>query len=272
VSQDPEAQEPAVRSRWDALVWPAWLPIRARLPLIAQIAGAAALVAALAMPRWSAVAPAPLEATPLAAVATAPAPVQPALPKAALDADRPAHLNLDVRHNFGKVDFTVTVDGARALATKIDGSSKRFGVFGKRGEKGYTATLDLKPGTRVVRVRVRSAEDKFDQTRVERFDLGSASVASMRIVAEKSGLSVFADRPAPPVEPIVVAALTAPVPAAPAHSAAPAAQQAAELSAAAELYRALRQSLIAVAGFVASAATGFLVQEFLRSRKRMLGL
>ena len=44
------------------------------------------------------------------------------------------------------------------------------------------------------------------------------------------------------------------------------------MSAAAERYHTLRQSLIAIAGFIASAATGYLVQEFLRSRKRLLGL
>jgi hypothetical protein len=144
-------------------------------------------------------------------------------------------------------------------------------VFGKRGEKGFTATLDLEPGARVVRVRVRSTADRFDQTRVERFDLGSASVASMRIVAEKAGLAVFADHPpapqavaAPPPSPPPPAAAT------PAQTAQPMMQQ--QMSAAAELYQALRQSLIAIAGFVASAATGYLVQEFLRSRKGLLGL
>ena len=84
------------------------------------------------------------------------------------------------------------------LETKLAGSGKRFGVVGKRSERGFTRTLDVAPGVRIVRVRVRSAEDKFDQTRVERFDLDSASVAAMRIAADKSGLSVVADRPASP--------------------------------------------------------------------------
>lgn len=260
------------RQRWDSLIWPRWLPIRARLPLIAQISGAALLLAAVAMPNWSSVAPAP---EPLPAVApgmeAASAPVAtpppPAVPL------RPAHLNLDVRHNFRSVDFTVTVDGARALDTKIAGSGKKFGVFGKRGEKGFTATLDLEPGARVVRVRVRSTEDKFDQMRVERFDLGSASVASMRIVAEKSGLAVFADRPAAPAAPAPhVVAAAPPPPAAPPAHVAPQVVQQQQISAVGELYQALRQSLIAIAGFVASAATGYLVQEFLRNRKGLLGL
>jgi len=263
--------------RWESLIWPRWLPTRARLPLIAQISGAALLLAAVAMPNWSSVAP---ESDPtVVPVANAPAaPITPAFNGATGPIStppppvpsRPAHLNLDVRHNFRSVDLSVTVDGRRELDTKIQGSAKKFGVFGKRGEKGFTATLDLEPGARVVRVRVRSTADKFDQTRVERFDLGSASVASLRIVAEKSGLSVFADRPPAPAP--QVAGLVPPTsPGAPVAHAAPHAMQQ-QLSAAAELYQVLRQSLIAIAGFVASAATGYLVQEFLRSRKGFLGL
>jgi hypothetical protein len=257
------------KKRLDSLIWPRWLPIRARLPLIAQISGAALLLAAVAMPKWTAVTPAPdAPDESAAAVEAAPSPV--IIPPPVLPA-RPAHLNLDVRHNFRSVDFSVTVDGARALDTKIEGSGKKFGVFGRRGEKGFTATLDLEPGARVVRVRVRSSADRFDQTRVERFDLGSASVASMRIVAEKAGLSVFSDRPPAPAPQQLVAALP-PLAAAPAANAIPQAVQQQQISAAAELYQALRQSLIAIAGFVASAATGYLVQEFLRNKKGLLGL
>jgi len=279
VSEIPEnmplesAMPPQSTKRFDHWIWPRWLPIRARLPLIAQISGAALLLAAVAMPNWSTVttpqdaaegAAPPVEAAP----ATAPAPPPPVAPA------RPAHLNLDVRHNFRSVDFSVTVDGARALDTKIEGTGKKFGMFGRRGEKGFTATLDLEPGARVVRVRVRSTPDKFDQTRVERFDLGSASVASMRIVAEKAGLSVFADRPSAPAPQIAAAPATPPPAPAPVVVPVTATQamQQQQLSAVAELYQALRQSLIAIAGFVASAATGYLVQEFLRNKKGLLGL
>ena len=263
-----ESGQQAESRKWDSLIWPRWLPIRARLPLIAQISGAALLLAAIAMPNWSTVATttpdAPAAAVPAVEATPAVATLPPAVPA------RPAHLNLDVRHNFRSVDFSVTVDGARALDTKIEGTGKKFGVFGKRGEKGVTATLDLEPGTRVVRVRVRSTADKFDQTRVERFDLASASVASMRIVAEKAGLSVFADRPSAPAT--QVAAPPPPPPAVPVAHVAPRPVQQQHISAAAELYQALRQSLIAIAGFVASAATGYLVQEFLRNKKGLLGL
>lgn len=241
--------------------------MRARLPLIAQIAGAAALVAAIAMPRLAEV------PQPTAVVQAAPAvPPAPVVAEAPL---RSAHLNLDVRHAFGSVDLSVTVDGKRVFNTKLEGSGKRFKVFGKRAERGFTKSLDLSPGIRVVRVRVRSAPDKFDHTRTERFDLGSASVAAMRIEADQSGLSVLAERPpVPPSAPVAPAPQVVPQIAQAAHiaQAGQVAQAVHEASALAELYQALRNLLIAVAGVVASAATGVVVKEFLKSRKILMRL
>ena len=219
----PDTKLPAKASRWDSLVWPRWLPVQARLPLIAQITGAVALTALLAAPWWSSIPEAPTEAesaaaarpaavpppatAPATAAATpspvpAPASVAPAsaVPTPALAPEdlRPAHLNLEVRHSFANVDFSVTVDGKPAFQTTVEGSGKRFKVFGKRSERGYTKTIDLPPGVRLVRVRVLSAADKFDQARVERFDLGSASVATLRVSADRSGLSLVAERPPAP--------------------------------------------------------------------------
>ena len=259
-------------------MWPRWLPIRARLPLIAQFTAGTALLAALTMPAWSEVQPAELPASdtvapaPTALVVPHAQPVQPVPPREPM---RPAHLNLDVRHSFGTLALSVTVDDERVLDTTLEGSRKRFGAFGKRSEKGFTKTLDLEPGVRVVRVRVRAAEEKFDQTRVERFELGESAVASMRIAADKSGLSIFADRPAPPMPTTMVAQM---LPSLPLQATAAPPQPpnnagtSSQPSAAAELYNALRNMLIAVTGFIASAATGFVVQEFLRQKKRVLGL
>jgi hypothetical protein len=231
-------------------VWPRWLPIRARLPLIAQIVGGVALVAAISMPRWSDVPP---PSTPSSSPAR-PADVNPSGPP------RPAHLNVDLRHAFRTVDLSITVDGKRALYTTLTGSGKRFGVFGKRADRTFAKTLDVPPGVRIVRVRLRSEHDKFDQTRVERFDLDSASVATLRIAADKSGLSIVAERPpvfhAPPVAPVTQMAQ--------------ATQMAQEASALAELYDLLRSMLIGIAGFVASSATAFVVQEYLKSRRELI--
>jgi hypothetical protein len=245
-------------------VWPTWLPTRARLPLLAQICGVAALLAALAMPTLSE----PSATVPEPQAVAAPVEETPDIPPAPETPPRPAHLNLDVRHNFKSVNLTVTIDDTRAIDTRLSGSGKKFGVFGSREERGYTRTLDLEPGVRVVRVRVHSAADKFDQTRVERFELGSASVASLRLVVEKSGLAVFADRPP------VVHAAPAPAPrrAAMLPAAAAPAPAAVPRGALIELYLTLRSVLIGVAGFIATTAAGFLLEQFLVARKRLLGL
>ena len=51
-----------------------------------------------------------------------------------------------------------------------------------------------------------------------------------------------------------------------AEQAAQAAQSAQEATALAELYQSLRSILIAMAGFIASVASGFMFEEFLKSR------
>lgn len=282
-SQDAQQQpKPAPGSRWESLVWPQWLPVRSRLPLIAQLTAGIALLAAIMMPRAPEVVPVAVSMSTSAAVlapfSMAPAPA----PTSAPPPSRPAYLNLDLRHSLRMADVSVTVDGESVLQTAVPGSGRRFGVVGKRGERGFTRTLDLDPGVRVVRIRVRSADDKFDQTRVERFDLDPAAVATLRVAADKSGLSVLADRPpvtrtepAPPVAAAPVAAVETVVPtraemaarAARAAGAANDAQAAQEVSAFVELYQTLRSTLIAMAGFIASAATGFLVESYLRTRR-----
>ena len=275
--EDRESRAP--RTRWDALVWPRWLPSRARLPLIAQITGAFALIAAVTMPQWTdnTTAEPATFAAPAAELHPAPAaPVTASDPAPPPTPVRPAHLNLDLRHKFRSVDLTVTVDGKRVLESKLEGSGKKFGVFGRRDDRSFTRTLDLQPGARVIRLRVKSTDDKFEHSRVERFDLGPASVATMRVDIEKSGLSVIADRPAPPpptaaAEPAPVTATAPALPAAHASEAAQAAAQAAQeaqkASALAALYQSLRSVLITLAGLIGSTATAFVVQEFLKQRK-----
>jgi hypothetical protein len=250
------------------------------MPLVAQITGVVALTALVMGPWWASVPE--LEPVQARALVPHPVPVQPVVaphsPTAHRRSARPAHLNLDVRHAFSSLDLTVTVDGTMALDTTLPGSGKRFKVFGKRAERGHTRTLDLVPGARLVRVRVRSTDSKFDQTRVERFELGAAAVASMTITAEKSGLTLVTERPPeppPPAAPAAAAAAsvapaTASAPPPVAVTLAPPAPPVEATSAwSVELLYSLRSMLIAIAGFVASAATGFIVQEYLRTRRRL---
>lgn len=264
------------------------------MPLVAQVTGAVALTALIVGPWWASapeaipqtsmdgstppatqVATAPAATPPSPAPAVAPVEVAPAPPAPPA---RPAHLNLDVRHSFKSVNFSVTVDDKPMLHTRLEGSGKRFGVFGKRSERGYTRTLDLAPGAHLVRVRVLSQEEKFDQTRVERFDLGSASVATIRISVDKSGLSLVAERPpAPP--PSAVAELPRvtppPAPPAPIQAASIAVPQATtatrqDVNAVADLLQSVRSMLIWIAGFVATTATAFVLEEWLKTRKEVL--
>jgi hypothetical protein len=280
-------------SKWESLVWPRWIPVPARLPLVAQITGAVALTALIVGPWWSQIPDTPIPLQSTAAEHLVPVPLprpvapSPAITRldaatrtAASDHARPAHLNLDVRHTFGEMDLSVTVDGKPAFANQLGGGGKRFKMFGKRAERGFTRTLDLAPGVHVVRVRLQSPEDRFDHTRVERFDLGPASVAGLQITADKSGMALVATHPPPPPKPkatpmqsatalpapIAPAAAAPAVPAAPPGDARPSPAESAVL----ELVHSLRSMLIAIAGFVASAATGFVVQEFLRRRKGLL--
>lgn len=276
-NREPENREPvSPPSRWERFVWPKWLPIRARLPLIAQITGAFALIAAVTMPSWHVSEPLganigpPANETP-AAHAAPETPASSVAPAAPAEAPRPAHLNLDLRHNFRSVDLTVTVDNKRALSTKLEGAGKKFGVFGRRENRSFTRTLDLQPGARVVRLNVKSTDETFEHTRTERFDLGPASVATMRIDIEKSGLSVIAERPPVPQAapaPVVETAQVRPTRQAiqAADVAAQAAQDAQEASSLATLYQSLRSVLIALAGFIASVASAFVFEEYLKSR------
>lgn len=240
--------------------------------MVAQLTAAIALIAAVTMPGWSEVSGTAPAAPATPAVPSSPATSVTPPPPAAVPADtRPAHLNLDVRHRFRHVDLTVTVDGKRALDTRLEGNGKKFGVFGGRGERQFTRTLDLRPGDRVVTVRLRSTDEKFDHTRAERFELNAAAVATMRIGVDKNGLDVMTDRPpvaaAPPVLPVTASTLPL-APNAPAATASPASASAAPAQGGmvVELYQTLRRLLIALAGFIASVAAAYLLEEFLKSR------
>ena len=286
VQDAPDPNQPVRVSRWDSFVWPRWLPVRARRPLIAQITGAVALTALIVGPWWARV-PDQVSPSPAATATQAPdliTETQPAAPSsnhrasAEPGASAPAHVNLEVRHSFKSVDLFVSVDGTSHVDTKLAGSGKRFKVFGKRSERGYAKTLELMPGVRLVKVRVRSIPDKFDQTRVERFDLASASVAGLRVTADDSGLTLFAERPPAPPSVAAAAFVPAPVPSAkPAVAAVPALQPAAAPSqrqpttaTVVEFLHTLRSMLIWIAGFVATTATAFVFEEWLRKRKELL--
>ena len=104
VTGDPETSPQSASSGWESLIWPRWLPLQARLPLIAQIAGAMALVAAVAMPRLQ-IRSGQVGRPDIAARSSRRAGIRGACRRpcrtcTAPEPVRPAHLNLDVRHSL----------------------------------------------------------------------------------------------------------------------------------------------------------------------------
>lgn len=153
----------------------------------------------------------------------------------------PAHLNLVVRHNLQSAELSVLMDGKLSFADKLLGSRvKRFGIVGKRADTTFSKSLAVSSGEHVVQVRLRSAADRFDQTRLERFHLPREKAATLLVSVEQDGMSLAFHVP-------------------------PSAQAEGGGSGFVE---SLRSTLLTVLGFIVSAGIGFEVQEFLRSKRR----
>ena len=149
-------------------------------------------------------------------------------------------LNVVFRHSLQMADLSVFVDGRPTFSDQVPGTAKkRFGILDKRVEGTLSKTLAVPLGTHVVQVRVKSPSDRFDQTRQISVNLVSGKESTVVVTAQRDDLSLsYRGRPVVPVE------------------------EGAESSGAP-----LRSVLVTVMGSVASAAIGFLVQEFLKARK-----
>jgi hypothetical protein len=148
-----------------------------------------------------------------------------------------ATLNLVCRHNLRSADLSVSMDGKLILTDELSGSSlKRFGVFGKRLEGTFSKSLSVPSGVHVIDVHLTSSADGFDQTRRCGVTLPPGQDATLVISTQRGGLSLLP-------------AITPPRDAGFKYS------------------DSLRSILITAIGSVVSASVGFMVQEFLRSRK-----
>jgi hypothetical protein len=148
-----------------------------------------------------------------------------------------ATLNLICRHNLRNADLSVSIDGKLVLANEISGSSlKRFGVFGKRLEGTFSKSLSVPPGVHVIDVHLTSSADGFDQTRRCGLTLPPGQDATLVISTQRGGLSLL-----PAITPAKVGGF--------------------------KYSDSLGSILITAIGSVVSASIGFMVQEFLRSRK-----
>lgn len=149
-------------------------------------------------------------------------------------------LNLVCRHSLQSAELTVSVDGKLAFADQSSGTvKKRFGFLDKKVEGTLSKALSLPLGKHTVRVSLKSPSEQFEQTRQIAVNLVSGNESTVTITAQRGDLSLAYDGP-----PVVFNAAST-----------------------SEGSSAIWSILMTVMGAVGSAAIGFMVQEFLRSRK-----
>ena len=151
-----------------------------------------------------------------------------------------AVLNLVCRHNLRAADLAVYIDGKLSYTEQLSGSAKkRFGIVGPRVAKTFSKSLVVPSGEHVVNVHLKSAADGFDQEQSCSLNLPPGKAGTLVIAMQQNGMSLtFQGSPVAPV------------------------------GSAGSGYRdSVRWILLTVGGSAVSAGIGFMVQEFLRSRK-----
>jgi hypothetical protein len=149
-------------------------------------------------------------------------------------------LNLVCRHNFQSAELTVSVDGKLVLSDQSSGTvKKRFGFLDKKVEGTLSKALSIPLGKHTVRVSLKSPSDQFDQTRQIAVNLVSGKESTVTITAQRGDLALAYEG-----APVLSGTVSTPADT-----------------------TAVWSILMTVMGAVASAAIGFMVQEFLRSRK-----
>ena len=149
-------------------------------------------------------------------------------------------LNLVCRHNLQSANLSVFVDGRLDYSDQISGTvKKRFGFLDKKIEGTFSKTLSMAEGQHVIGVRLQSPAERFDQTRQVEINLLPGKESTVVITAQKGDLSL-SYRGAPPDSSKEIA---------PGY------------------FASLRSLVLTLMGSVASAAIGFTVQEFVKSRK-----
>jgi hypothetical protein len=149
-----------------------------------------------------------------------------------------ATLNLICRHDLRSADISVSIDGRTTYTDHISASPKKLFTLGKRGET-FSKSLTVPPGEHVVQVHLSSATDGFDQTKQRELNLLPGNETTLRIDAQRNGMSLVYPGP-----------VTAPT-----------------KNLGSAFPDSLRSILVTLLGSAVSAAIGFVVQEFLRSRK-----
>jgi len=149
-------------------------------------------------------------------------------------------LNLICRHNLQSAELTVSIDGKLAISESSSGTvKKRFGFLDKKVEGALSKALSIPLGKHTIRVNLKSSPERFDQTRQIAVNLISGKESTVLITAQRGDLSLSYQG----------------AEVAPDKGGSPASSSA------------VWSILITIAGSAASAAIGFMVQEFLRGRK-----
>jgi hypothetical protein len=152
-------------------------------------------------------------------------------------------LNVVCHHNLQSAELTVSIDGKVAFSDQSSGTvKKRFGFLDKKVEGTLSKAISIPLGRHTVRVNLKSSPEQFDQTRQIAVNLVSGKEATVLITAQRGDLSLSYQG----------------TPMVPDDAGSPASSSA------------VWSILMTVMGSVASAAIGFMVQEFLRARKTAL--
>ncbi len=151
-----------------------------------------------------------------------------------------AKLKVVGRHGFRSATVYVSIDGNAAWSNQVSGATKRrLGVLPKF-EGSFSKTLGLGAGNHIVQVRLVSPADHFDQTQECAVSLIGGQEATLAVSGGKSGISLaFQGGPPNPLPPSADFSYVAYV----------------------------RSILLTVGGSAMSAAIGFIVQDFLKSKK-----
>jgi len=152
-----------------------------------------------------------------------------------------ATLTIAGHHGFRRAEVSIFIDGDLKSTYEVTGSAKkRFGILQKI-EGTFSRSLRVAPGDHVVKVRFHSLTDSSDITRQCNVNAQARTESTVYVNADRGLLSLsFAGSPAksrPDPEPSNGYA------------------------------RMLQSVFIAIAGSALSATVGFVVQDFLKSRK-----
>jgi len=152
-----------------------------------------------------------------------------------------ATLTVAGRHSFRQAEVSIWVDGALKSTFEVSGSSKkRLGVFQKI-DGSFSRSLRVGAGDHTVRVQVRSLTDNSDVIRQCRASVASGSESTVYVNADRGLLALSFASGSPRTRP--------------------------EPESSGGYLKMMQSAFMAIAGSTLSAIVGFLVQDFLKSRK-----